>query len=167
MTMNTIITQKKLLCLDLGTETGWALQTRKDNIISGSANFQTQRFEGYGMRYLRFANWLDEINRTVAGGIELLFFEEVRRHIGTMAAHVYGGFSAALTAWCEKNKIPYGSVPVGTIKKFITGKGNAGKAEVIAAVKALGYQPADDNEADALALLRYVLQAPSITGVRA
>ena len=40
-------------------------------------------------------------------------------------------------------------------KKFITGKGNAGKQAVIAAVKALGHLPEDDNEADALALLHF------------
>ena len=43
----------------------------------------------------------------------------------------------------------------GTIKKFITGKGNAGKPAVIAAVQALRHQPEDDNEADALALLHF------------
>jgi Holliday junction resolvasome RuvABC endonuclease subunit len=41
---------------------------------------------------------------------------------------------------------------VGTIKKHATGKGNAGKDEMIASVQARGHQPADDNEADAIAL---------------
>ncbi len=31
-----------------------------------------------------------------------------------------------LTAWCEHHNIPYQGVPVGTIKKHATGKGNAG-----------------------------------------
>jgi Holliday junction resolvasome RuvABC endonuclease subunit len=48
-------------------------------------------------------------------------------------------------------------VPVGTIKRYVTGKGNADKQAVIAAVKALGFSPADDNEADALALLHWAL----------
>jgi Holliday junction resolvasome RuvABC endonuclease subunit len=48
-------------------------------------------------------------------------------------------------------------VPVGTIKKHVTGKGNASKAEVIAAVKAKGFNLKDDNEADSLALLDLVL----------
>ena len=72
-----------------------------------------------------------------------------------LVCHAYGGFLASLTAWCEEHSIPYEGVPVGTIKKFITGKGNAGKAAVIAAVKALGHLPEDDNEADALALLHF------------
>ena len=85
------------------------------------------------------------------------FFDEVRRHIGTTAAHVYGGFLAHLTAWCEHERVPYRGVPVGTIKLHATGKGNAGKEAVIAAMKAKGHQPADDNEADALAILHWAL----------
>jgi Holliday junction resolvasome RuvABC endonuclease subunit len=46
---------------------------------------------------------------------------------------------------------------VGTIKRHITGKGNADKSAVIAAVKMLGFNPADDNEADALALLHWAI----------
>ena len=49
--------------------------------------------------------------------------------------------------------MPYQGVPVGTIKRFATGKGNADKAAMIAAMRARGYLPADDNEADAIALL--------------
>ena len=59
-----------------------------------------------------------------------------------------------LTAWCESQdpKIPYEGVPVGEIKKHLTGKGNADKVAMIAAVQALGYAVTDDNEADAIAL---------------
>ena len=48
-------------------------------------------------------------------------------------------------------------MPVGTIKKHATGKGNADKAAMVAAMHALGHAPADDNEADALALLYWAL----------
>ena len=44
-----------------------------------------------------------------------------------------------------------------TIKKHATGKGNAGKDAVIAAMRAAGFKPSDDNEADALALLAWAL----------
>ena len=49
--------------------------------------------------------------------------------------------------------MPYEGVPVGTIKRFATGRGNADRSAVIAAMRARGFAPADDNEADALALL--------------
>ena len=89
--------------------------------------------------------------------IDTLHFEEVRRHVSTDAAHAYGGFLATLTAWCEHHQIPYQGVPVGTIKKHATGKGNAGKDDVIASVRARGHAPGDDNEADALALLHWAI----------
>jgi len=87
-----------------------------------------------------------------------VWFEEVRRHAGTDAAHVFGGFLATLSTWCEQRSVPYQGVPVGTLKRFATGKGNAGKEAVIAAVRARGFTPADDNEADALALLLWALE---------
>ena len=141
-----------VLALDLGTTMGFALRTRDDHITSGTITFKSSRFEGGGMRYLRFHGWLREM-LDLAGPIDRIVFEEVRRHIGTDAAHVFGGLLATLTSWAELNSIPYEGVPVGTIKRFATGKGNADKAKMIAAIQARGFLPADDNEADAIALL--------------
>ncbi|MBD3814661.1 MAG: hypothetical protein IE917_21140 [Betaproteobacteria bacterium] len=146
-----------ILALDLGTTTGWALRGNDGHITSGSESFRPQRFEGGGMRFLRFKRWLTEL-KAVTDGIDALHFEEVRRHVSTDAAHAYGGFLATLTAWCEHHQIPYQGVPVGTIKKHATGKGNAGKDAVIAAMRSRGHLPADDNEADALALLYWAIQ---------
>lgn len=155
-----------ILALDLGTTTGWALRSANGPVAHGFVSFKSQRFEGGGMRYLRFGRWLADMlslsgpqsdSQTNLTGIGAVYFEEVRRHLGVDAAHVYGGLLATLTAWCEHHQIPYQGVPVGTIKRHATGKGNAGKAEVIAAMKALGHPVTDDNEADALALLHWAL----------
>ena len=146
-----------ILALDLGTTTGWALRGSDGHITSGSESFRPQRFEGGGMRFLRFRRWLTEIKQS-CDRIDCLHFEEVRRHVSTDAAHVYGGFLATLTAWCEHHQIPYQGVPVGTIKKHATGKGNASKDEMVASARARGHAPADDNEADALALLHWAIE---------
>jgi Holliday junction resolvasome RuvABC endonuclease subunit len=53
----------------------------------------------------------------------------------------------------------YQGVPVGTIKRYATGKGNADKAAMVAAMRARGFAPVDDNEADALALLLWATDA--------
>lgn len=151
-----------LLALDLGTITGWAMQTVDGNTVSGAQSFKPGRFEGGGMRYLRFRGWLAEV-LAGSGGIGAVYFEEVRRHAGVDAAHAYGGFLGTLTAWCEHHHIPYSGVPVATIKKHLTGKGNADKAAMVAAIEALGFHPADDNEADALALLFCVRASPAVT----
>ncbi|GMU44616.1 MAG: hypothetical protein AMXMBFR25_26020 [Lysobacterales bacterium] len=58
---------------------------------------------------------------------------------------------------CEQHQVPYQGVPVGTIKKHATGKGNASKDDVLSAMRTLGHAPTDDNEADALALLHWAI----------
>ena len=57
-----------ILALDLGTTTGWALRGHDGLITSGTTSFRPGRFDGGGMRYLRFTNWLTEINRLSGGG---------------------------------------------------------------------------------------------------
>jgi crossover junction endodeoxyribonuclease RuvC len=152
-----------ILALDLGTATGWAMRSGDRAITSGTESFRPGRFEGGGMRFLRFKRWLAEIE-LLAGRPDAIYFEEVRRHVGVDAAHAYGGFLGQLTAWCELRGVPYQGVPVGTIKRHATGKGNAGKELVIAAVRARGFAPRDDNEADAIALLLWAMETQGMGG---
>jgi Holliday junction resolvasome RuvABC endonuclease subunit len=141
-----------VLALDLGTKTGWALHGSDQAIASGTVEFKNDRWQGGGMRFLRFKQWLTEIKQ-MAGGLDVVLVEEVRRHISTDSSHAYGGWLAIVTAWCEHHQIPYEAVPVGTIKRHATGKGNANKQAMIVAMQERGFNPSDDNEADALALL--------------
>lgn len=147
---------KTILALDLGSLTGWAMRLDSGAIASGTVDLRPGRYHGGGMRYVRFAQWLDTLPRP-----DVVYFEEVRRHLGVDAAHIYGGLLAHLTAWAEVNKIPYQGVPVGAIKKHIAGKGNADKVAVIEAIRRLGFSPADSNEADALALLDWAIAQES------
>ena len=62
-----------LLSLDLGTSTGWAIRNEYGRIVSGTASFKPRRFEGGGMRYLRFERWLNE-TRNVSGHIDDVYF---------------------------------------------------------------------------------------------
>ena len=146
-----------LLALDLATTTGWALRPADGAITSGTVSFRPSRYDGGGVRYLRFRAWLEGF-ASDAGAIGAIYHEEIRRHLSTDSAHVHAGLLATLTSWCEQRSIAYQGVPVGTIKRFIAGKGNADKAAVIAAVKARGFNPADDNEADALAILLWAIE---------
>ena len=108
------------------------------------------------MRYLNFRAELDRLYKQFS--IDIVWFEAVRRHLGTDAAHVYGGLMGELESWCENNSVPYAGVPVQTIKKFWTGKGNANKEAMMAEALRRGFEPHDDNECDAIALL--LLQCP-------
>jgi crossover junction endodeoxyribonuclease RuvC len=147
---------RTLLALDLGATTGWALKRIGRPLVSGTMTFKANRFEGGGMPFVRFRRWLAEVE--AAEGPLAVFFEEVRAHAGTTAAHAYGGFLAELSAWCEKRAHPYEGVPVATIKRFAVGRGNADKLAVIDAIRARGFWPADHNEADAIAILLWAIQ---------
>jgi Holliday junction resolvasome RuvABC endonuclease subunit len=138
-----------MLALDLGTRMGWAL-LQATEMLSGSISFATNRLAGFGVRFLNFRNWLVEM--LSKHKIDMVVFEDVRNHAGVYAAHVYGGFVAILTSVCEALRVPYRGFGVKTIKKFITGCGNASKQDIINAVQTRGWKPIDDNEADAIAL---------------
>ncbi|MBF0423767.1 MAG: hypothetical protein HQL73_12335 [Magnetococcales bacterium] len=96
-----------LLALDLGSKTGWAFRQADGAITSGTVEFRPGRFEGGGMRYLRFKRWLNEMKQY---GVDTIVFEEVRNHKGVDAAHVYGGFMATMTGWAEQNEMCAGHV---------------------------------------------------------
>lgn len=87
------------------------------------------------------------------GDFSRIVFEEVRRHAGVDAAHVYGGLLATPTAWAEHHSLPYEGIPIGTWKKALTGKGNASKTDVMAEIRSRGFAPATEDEADALGVL--------------
>lgn len=138
-----------LLALDLGTSCGWCVRSAA-GCDSGVWNLKGGRFEGGGMRFVRFRKYVREV--IDSAGVCRVAFEEVRRHMGVDAAHVYGGLLAVLSEECEVRKIPYEGIPVATIKKKATGKGNADKAAMIAAARARWphLQIEDDNQADAM-----------------
>lgn len=142
-----------VLALDLGTNCGFALLHPTGLEVSGTWDLSVnkKRMESPGMRFVRFREHLDAMSRN--NGVHQVYFEEVRRHAGTTAAHVYGGLLAIMMSWCAENDIEFQGVPVGEIKSFWTGKGNAKKEDMIAEARRRGYDPVDDNEADAIAIL--------------
>lgn len=141
-----------ILAIDIGTQTGWARCTRDGRVHSGTENFAPHRLEPAGQRWIKFRHFLTD-QAVAAGEIHVVYFEDVKQHAGTLAAHVYGGFLAMLEAWCAANRVPLRPVGVGVVKKHWTGKGNADKAAMCDEARARGFRPKDDNEADALAIL--------------
>lgn len=145
-----------ILALDLGTRCGWALRSRGVT-RSGTESFAPRARDGAGQRWLRFCRFLGELSRDADLGV--VYFEDVKRHPPgqVIAAHVYGGFLAHLEVWSETRNVPMRGVGVGVVKKHWTGKGNAVKADMLRVARERGLRPADDNEADALAILDLAL----------
>lgn len=134
--------------IDPGTSCGWAVLQDGKRLASGTWDLKPRRHEGGGMRYVRLRLYLLEL--LDAHPRAVLGYEEVRRHMGVDAAHVYGGIIATIAAVCEGRAVPYQGVPVGQIKVTATGKGNASKEAMVAAAVARWGPVDDDNEADAL-----------------
>lgn len=139
---------KRILGIDPGTRCGYALLDGGRYVISGWWDLRPRRYEGGGMRYLRFRRLISEASAEV----DLVAYEEVRRHLGVDAAHIYGGLIAQLAAHCEEAGKPYLGIPVGTAKKAATGKGNADKGAMVEAAREFTGRADldDDNEADAI-----------------
>ena len=150
-----------MLTLDLGTNAGFAIGSA-GHMVSGTWNLKPGRFDGGGMRFVKFRERLNELRR--AYGVTHVYFEEVRRHRGVDAAHVYGGLMATLTAWCEEHDIPYEGLPVGEIKKEFCGKGNASKVQMVAEAQRRGFEPQTEDEADAIAIFHLALQRLGLGG---
>lgn len=122
-----------ILAFDIGTQMGWSVRSDKTGKhISGEWDLSGNRFEGGGMRFLKFKSELNKILK-LHGNPRFIAYEEVRRHLGTDAAHIYGGFQGILTDLCEERGISYCAYPVGTVKKFATGKGNSSKSKMVKA----------------------------------
>lgn len=146
----------RVLALDLGCKTGWAYWN--DGVVTSGTWKHTQTHEHWDTRYLQLEICVDLLHES--DGIEHVYYEHVVAHKGSYAAQIYGGFKGALVSWCFQQSIRAHPVPVGTIKKFATGKGNAKKPQMIeAAKKFCPFQKVlDDNQADALCILAYALK---------
>ncbi len=138
----------RIIAIDPGTQCGyaWTDDGKVHVEQSGVWDLKPRRHEGGGMRYLRVKRSLEELIRGVIPPHWqhdpdkwekcndyscAVFYEEVRRHRGVDAAHIYGGIIATIAAVCEEHEIPYQGIPVGTIKKRATGKGNANKEAMV------------------------------------
>ena len=147
-----------ILGIDLGTKCGWAyLHSKQDKgvaLISGVWDCSIKTgVDSPSLRFTKFERQLDDL---LSLGPDLVAYEIVHAHRGVQAGHMYGAFQAKLFERCERMGVPVKGFAVQTIKKFATGKGNADKEAVIAAVRGWGFSPKDDNEADAIALSRLV-----------
>ena len=143
----------RTLAIDPATQLGYAYhKPGMKGVEHGSESFHNNKWEGAGVRFMKFKAFLETFD-----DLDLIVYEAVENHTSTYAAHAYGGWIAILQAHCEERNIPYTGYGVTEIKKFWTGKGNAKKTDMIRVAREKGYNPKDDNAADALAILHYAM----------
>lgn len=136
-----------ILALDVASTTGWAMSPT----VYGTWDLRTRKDESMGMKLIRMKAKLKEI--TDAFDIDLIVYERpAGRHTNSIIHQ--SKLIAIIETFCEQNGIEYHAYSASEIKKFATGKGNAGKPAMIEAAKSeFNYPGNDDNEADAIWML--------------
>lgn len=150
----------RLLALDLSLRaTGWARNTAGFN----SGCFPELKKVNGIPRLQKIRDGI--LGLTESGGPDLVIIEGISfGSKGAMHAEICGLAYLVRVSLTEAG-IPWTEVPPSTLKKFATGKGNADKADVLAAaIRRLNYQGSDHNEADALWLLQMGLHFYSLPG---
>jgi len=112
----------KILALDPATLCGWAHTNGK----SGTWDLKPKRDESRGMRLVRLRLRLKKM--LMKYDIDMLVFEAAR-HAGPKmqgALVVQSEMQGVIKLWCELKGIEYKGYSPSEIKKFATGKGNAG-----------------------------------------
>ncbi|HKR45470.1 MAG TPA: polynucleotidyl transferase [Paraburkholderia sp.] len=151
-------TTMNILALDLGTNCGWAL-SRGGVLTYGTKNFTAKKGDGPGQRWLKFRATLANLYNA-SGELHAIYYEDVKNHAGTQAAHAYGAFESQLQVFCDVNRVRLVGVGVGSIKKAWCGRGNAKKEEMVAEARRRKFKVAhdEDDTADALAILHLALE---------
>jgi len=136
----------KILALDIATKTGW-----KTGTASGVWDLKPNRGESEGMRVVRFKAKVKEMIELE--GIDIIAYERpAGMHKGSIM--VASEMVGVLKDLCIEKGVQLACYSANEIKKFATGKGNAKKEAMMSAAKSLGFNPQDDNEADAIHLYR-------------
>ena len=142
-----------VVALDCGTRTGWAITADLRPPEHGVEEFTLERGESPGMRFRRFRLWLEQCLDLEWG--DLVIFEQAH-HRGGAATELCVGMTTRVMEFAASRYADYKAVHSGTLKRHITGKGNANKGAVIEAVnRRFNLQVTDDNEADALAMIAW------------
>lgn len=105
------------------------------------------------MRFLRFRAWFKELCNELV--LPQVIVYESPHHRGGAATEVAYGFLTEVKTRAATQSIELMPVHSQTLKKAMTGSGNASKAAMTAEAKKRGFNPQDDNEADACLLLEY------------
>lgn len=149
--------------IDIGTHCGYAALDGKDRVWSGTwelwNSYRDKRDDTPSwVRWSRLMNalenLLDDLRRKFPSRDIVVVVEDVRRHQGTRAAHVYGGLRSLIELKVGRRKLAFADIGVSEWKKLVTGKGNASKEGYVdAANERFGLQlTVKKNEDEAAAL---------------
>jgi len=140
------------LALDMANQTGWAVSDGKE-VISGTellskpAAGVPASIRGLALLFTTLSQSWDIVD----------IVYEFPHHRGRYATASGYYLVGKLLELCDENNIKVQGVHSKAVKKWATGNGNASKDQMKEECIIRGYNPKDDNEADALLILEYHL----------
>ena len=137
----------KILCLDLGTTTGWAFHSQGD-VRHGIKKFP----KDLGERLEEFYDWLRTLNPD-----EVIY--EKPFNVPGRAVLTLNGMAGVLILVANQLGWGISSVSPMTIKKAVTGTGRATKEDMVEYVQKRYPDVTDHNEADALGIWLWCSEA--------
>lgn len=130
--------------LDPATSFGWGvLRPDGTRAASGQWDLSLRKGEGAAMPLVRLRGLLSDLHRAFPDAV--YGYELVERHVryingrqetNTYAAQQYGRLVGTALGYIQTITDRYIGIPVGTVKKAATGKGNASKEAMLAAAVA-------------------------------
>jgi crossover junction endodeoxyribonuclease RuvC len=156
----------RLLSLDLATKSGFCVGNTPDVERFGTHVLPSSG-EDVGKFLSSFDKWLREF--LFAERVTFVCFEAPVLPRRTTVATVRKLMAiAGLTEMiCAQIGLSCREANLSTVKKFWTGDGRADKAAMMKMARVYGFEPADDNQADALALFHYAGHILAPKGSRA
>lgn len=150
-----------IYALDQNSITGWAVERIGGPILCGFQAFPRTSPRRGGHQGLTFARWLhDEL---ASWQPERVIYEQPLppfRQGQTHTATITMGFAYLIDMVCSQLGLPVSCVPQQTWCKAFTGSGKRDKntkGRVIAECHRRGFEPPDDNAADALGIAAYAI----------
>lgn len=143
---------KRVLAIDCGSLTGWALRDRTGAISTGETKFLPQLV--HGCRWQRFYAWLNSWD-----DLQLIVYEAPFIHFKHRSGlGVSYGFKTLVELFAAQQEVRCIGVAPAILKKFATGHGNATKEQMAIFARSMKWDIGDDNEIDARWLLEYAMK---------
>jgi Holliday junction resolvasome RuvABC endonuclease subunit len=159
----------RILALDLASTTGYALYDSEEEWLKiGNWKLTNDKHPEPGYRFFELYCQLEKYE-----DLDIIAYERVDFHRAKIAETVYSGLRAIVEFWAFEQCSRVLTVAVSTIKKTLSGKGNATKEEMVEAangmygIKMGGCKIPKVNthdEADALGVLLWAMLHENIIG---
>lgn len=148
----------RILALDLATRVGWATWSADRGVGSGVKVLPTTG-EDVGRFVGTYMQWLDDTLALDARDLVVFEAPWIGPQTSQDTARKLLGLAVGTEVVCWRRGLRCLEQSVPAVRKHFVGNGRLprreAKAAVIAACRARGWTPKDDNDADALALLDY------------